>query len=102
MSRLGINEMEIQKGMETRQLKEHIDSICNDVMASAVLTGYIIAKEFHSNDMVAISYKYQQAIRDSLGLKEYYPSTRDSLMPDKWYSSVAWSVVKNLYHQNNN
>lgn len=102
MSRLGINEVEIKKRMETRQLKEHIDSICNDVMASAVLTGYIFAEEFQSNDMVVISYKYQQAIRDSLGLKEYYPSTRDSLMPDKWYSSVAWSVVKNLYHQNNN
>lgn len=98
LSSLGVNEVEMQKRMETRCLKEHIDSIFNDVMASAILTGYISVEEFQSNNIVSISYKYQQTIRDSLGTQEYYPSIRDSLKPDRWYSIIAWTVIKENYH----
>ena len=98
LSSLGVNEVEMQKRMETRCLKEHIDSIFNDAMASAILTGYISVEEFQSNNIVSISYRYQQTIRDSLGTQEYYPSIRDSLKPDRWYSIIAWTVIKENYH----
>jgi hypothetical protein len=100
LSSRGINEVDLQRRLETVQLKKHIDSICTDAGASALLMGYIPAEEFQSGRIVNLSYKYQQVIKDSLGTKEYYPSTKDSLMPDKWYSNIAWMVIKELYHKN--
>lgn len=82
--------------------RNHVDSICNDVCSSALISGYIPIDIFHSRGLGNITFKYHQTIKDSLGTKEYYPLTKDSLMPDIWYANIAWFVIKELYHKNDN
>lgn len=75
--------------------RNHIDSIFTDVSSIYTLTN---VDKYGGIDkigsvLVRMEYAYQSAIKDSLGSSSYYPSTRDSLMTDKWYKDIAWKVL---------
>ena len=87
-----------EKRHEELCYRNHIDSIFTDVSSSYIL---INVDKYGGIDkigslLVRMEYAYQSAIKDSLGSSSYYPSSRDSLMTDKWYKDIAWKVVHQI------
>lgn len=87
-----------EKKHEELFCRNHIDSIFTDVSSSYIL---INVDKYGRIDkigslLVSMEYAYQSAIKDSLDSSSYYPSSRDSLMTDKWYKDIAWKVVHQI------